>query len=119
MSKPWLSWGIVVAAALVLTVLQVVAGPVVSILLIVVRIAILAALVYFVYRIWRDNRSRLSWLSRGQKLLFYGAGLIIVIVVVGSFLISWTLFSALLFFAIIGACGVVMWRLWRETEGWY
>ncbi len=119
MSKPWFSWGIVVAAALVLTVLQVVAGPVVEILLIVVRIAILAALIYFVYRIWRNNRSRLSWLSRRQKLLFYGAGLIIVVVVVGSFLINWSLFTALLFFAIIGACGYVMWRLWRETDGWY
>lgn len=119
MSKPRLSWAIVVAAALVLTVLQVVAGPVVTILLIVVRVAILAALIYFVYRIWRDNRSRLSWLSRGQKALFYGAGAIIALVVVGSFLISWTLVTALLFFAVIAACGFVMWRLWRETDGWY
>jgi len=118
-SRPTVSWGIVVALALALTVLQVVAGPVVAIMLIVVRIAILVALGYFLYTLWRNNRNRLQWLNRGQKALFYGAGALIVLVVVASFLISWTLLTALLFFAIIGGCGFVMWRLWRETEGWY
>ncbi len=113
-------WGVFALLALGVTALQLVAGEVLGVLLLVVRILILIGLAYFVYTLWRNNRSRLQWLNRRQKLLFYGAGALLVIIVVGSFApIGWNLLTALMFIVIVGACIFVMWRMWRETEGWY
>ncbi|MCX6391471.1 MAG: hypothetical protein NTX95_03100 [Actinobacteria bacterium] len=114
-----INWGIVVAAAIVLTVLQVVAGQVVWILALVIRVAILAGLAWFAYTLWRNHRSRLQWLSRRQKVLFYGAGALIVVVVAVSFLLPLTLFTSIFLLAVAGACGFVMWRMFQESSGWY
>ena len=114
-----INWAIVVLAAIVVTVLQVVAGQVLWILALVVRIAILAGLAWFGYTLWRNNRSRLQWLSRKQKLLFYGAAIVLVLVVLVSFLLPLTLFTSLFFLALAGACGFVMWRIYQDTSGWY
>lgn len=113
-------WGVFALLALGVTALQLVAGEVLGVLLLVVRILILVGLGYFVYTLWRNNRSRLQWLNRRQKALFYGAGALLVLVVLGSFApIGWNLLTALLFLVIVGACIFVMWRMWRETDGWY
>jgi hypothetical protein len=119
MSRTVINWVVVGLIAAVITVLQVLAGPVIAILLIAVRVLILAALVYFLYTLWRTNRARLSYLDRRQKLLFYGAGALLILVVFGSFLLSWTLLTTLMFFAIIGGCAFVMWRVYQDTAGWY
>lgn len=113
-------WGVFALLALGVTALQLVAGEVLGVLLLVIRVLILVGLAYFVYTLWRNNRSRLQWLNRTQKLLFYGAGALLVIVVLGSFApIGWNLLTALMFIVVVGACIFVMWRMWRETEGWY
>lgn len=113
-------WGVFALLALGVTALQLVAGEVLGVLLLIVRILILVGLGYFVYTLWRNNRSRLQWLNRRQKALFYGAGALLVLVVLGSFApIGWNLLTALLFLVIVGACIFVMWRMWRETDGWY
>ena len=82
-----INWGIVVLAALVVTVLQVVGGPVLWVMGLVLRIAILAALGWFMYTLWRNNRSRLQWLSRRQKLLFYGAAALLAALDDASFVV--------------------------------
>ncbi len=119
MPRSALNWVVVALIAAAVTVLQVLAGPVIAILMIAIRVLILAAFVYFLYTLWRNNRQRLSYLSRRQKLLFYGAGALLVLVVLGSFLLSWTLLTTLLFFAVIGGCAYVMWRVYQDTAGWY
>ncbi len=119
MPRSAINWVVVGLIAAIITVLQVLAGPVIEILLIVVRVLILAALAYFLYTLWRNNRTRLSYFDRRQKLLFYGAGALLILVVLGSFLLTWTLLTTLMFFVIIGGCGYVMWRLYRDTAGWY
>ena len=119
MSRSAVNWIVVGLIAAVITVLQVLAGPVIEILLIVVRVLILAAFAYFLYTLWRNNRTRLSYLDRRQKFLFYGAGALLLLVVLGSFLLSWTLLTTLVFFAIIGGCAFVMWRVYQDTAGWY
>jgi hypothetical protein len=113
------NWAIVVLAAIIVTVLQVVAGQVLWVLALVVRVAILAGLAWFGYTLWRNNRSRLQWLSTRQKLLFYGAGALLVIVVLVSFLLPLTLFTSLFFLALAGGCAFVMWRIYQDTSGWY
>ncbi|MGI9116367.1 MAG: hypothetical protein ACR2JV_01870 [Gaiellales bacterium] len=118
-TRQLVNWGIVVLAAVVVTVLQVVAGPVLWILALVVRIAILAGLGWFLYTLWRNNRSRLSWLSTRQKLLFYGAGLLIVLVVLVSFLLPVDLFTSIVLLLIVGGCAFGMWRIYQDTGGWY
>ncbi len=119
MSTRFIHWSIVVLLAVGITVLQEFAGPVVGMMMLALRILIVAGLVYFAYTLWRNNRARLQWLSGRRKLLFYGAAALIVLVVIGSFFITWTLMSTLWFFVVIGGCGYVMWRIWRDTAGWY
>lgn len=114
-----INWAIVVLAAVVVTVLEVVAGQVMWILAIVVRLAILAGLAWFGYTLWRNNRAQLQWLSGRQKLLFYGAGALLVVVVLVSFLLPLTLLSSVVLLAIAGACGFAMWRIYQDTSGWY
>ena len=113
------NWGIVAALAVVVTVLQVVAGPVMWWLSVALRVAILAGLVVFGYRLWREHRGRLSLLETRQKLLFYGAALVIVLFILGSFLLPLSLFGAILFLVIVGGAGFVMWRIWQDAAGWY
>ena len=113
------SWGVVVLLAVLVTVLQVVAGPVVALLGLALRVAILVGLAVFAYRLWREHRSRLGFLSSRQKALFYGAAVLIVVAVVGSFLLPLTLLSSLLLLVVVGGCAFVMWRLYQDAAGWY
>ena len=113
------NWGIIVAAAVVLTVLEVVAGQVVWLLSVALRVLILVGLVWFGYRLWRENRARLSYLDTRQKVLFYGAAVVLVVFILGSFLLPLSLFGALLFLLVVGGCGFVMWRIWQDAAGWY
>jgi hypothetical protein len=114
-----INWAIVVLAAVIVTVLQVVAGQVIWILALIIRLAILAGLIWFGYTLWRNNRSRLQWLSRRQKLVFYGAAALLVVAVLLSFLLPLTLISSVFLLALAGACGFVMWRIYQDTSGWY
>jgi hypothetical protein len=114
-----INWAIVVLAAVAVTVLQVVAGQVLWILALIIRLAILAGLIWFGYSLWRNNRSRLQWLSRRQKLLFYGAAVVLVLAVLISFLLPLTLLTSVFLLALAGACGFVMWRIYQDTSGWY
>jgi len=114
-----INWAIVVLAAVIVTVLQVVAGQVIWILALIIRLAILAGLIWFGYTLWRNNRSRLQWLSRRQKLVFYGAAAFLVVAVLLSFLLPLTLISSVFLLALAGACGFVMWRIYQDTSGWY
>lgn len=114
-----INWGIVFIAAIAVTILQIVAGEVIWYLSLALRVAILAGLAYFAYTLWRNNRSRLQWLSRRQKALFYGAAAVIVLAVLASFLLPLTLLSSILLLLIVGACAFGMWRIYQDTAGWY
>ncbi len=114
-----INWAIVVAAAIVVTVLQIVAGPVIWVLSIIVRVAILAGLVWFGYTLWRGNRARLQWLTTRQKLLFYGAAALLVATVLVSFLLPLMLFTSIFLLAVVGGCAFVMWRIYQDASGWY
>ena len=113
------SWGIVVALGVAVTVLQVVAGPAVAFLALALRIAILVGLVVFGYRLWREHRARLGFLSGPQKALFYGAAAVIVLAVLGSFLLPLTLFGSIALLLLVGGCAFVMWRIFQDAAGWY
>ena len=113
------NWGIIVVAAAVVTVLQVVASPVVWGLSIALRVLILVGLVVLGYRLWRENRGRLSFLETRQKILFYGAAAVMVLFILGSFLLPLSLFGAILFVVVVGGCAFVMWRIWQDAAGWY
>jgi hypothetical protein len=114
---------IILAAAGVVTALLWFAGEAVSLFLLILQIAILVAIVYFLYTVYRNNRSRLAWLDPGKRALFYGAAVLLVAVVVASFAMpffgGWSFFTAVLFFGVIAVCAFVMYRIWTETSGWY
>lgn len=123
MNRNVVNVAIILAAAAVVTAFLWFAGTAVSYVLLVLQIAILVAIGFFLYTLYRNHRSRLAWLSGRQRALFYGAAALLVLVIIGSFvvpmLIGWSFATALLFFLVIGVCAFVMYRIWRDTEGWY
>ncbi len=87
-------------------------------LFLVVQIAFLAAIVYFLFTLWRRNRSEIStWSARAQAVL-YGA----VALAVGNIVVAFVSpypdsgLEAIAFFAVLGACGFSIWRVWRDAH---
>jgi hypothetical protein len=111
---------VVVAVALVVvvfrlyTTLAVVSG--------LLRIAFFLAIAFFVYLLWRDQRSNIELWSDRARRVFYAAALLIVIDL-GAFFspfrtITLSGFPAFAFIAVLVICGYSMWRIWR-TEHTY
>ncbi|MFN8188791.1 MAG: hypothetical protein U0R69_17120 [Gaiellales bacterium] len=87
-------------------------------LFLVVQIAFLLAIAYFLYVVWRRNRSEIStWSVRAQAVL-YGAVVLAIADVVVAFVTPYpeTGLEALVFFAVLAAAGFSIWRVWRDAH---
>jgi hypothetical protein len=87
-------------------------------LFLVVQIAFLLAIAYFLYVLWKRNRSEIStWSARAQAVL-YGAVVLAIADVVVAFVTSYpeTGLEALVFFAVLAAAGFSIWRVWRDAH---
>lgn len=80
---------------------------------------ILAGMLYFGYVLWRENRSRLSYLSASRRALLIGAAAIAVIAVITSPLWVTGFAAAIGFFALLGVCGYAIYRVVDEARGYY
>jgi fucose 4-O-acetylase-like acetyltransferase len=107
---------IVLLIAGVITALQL--DDMLAALFLVVQIAFLVAIAYFLYVLWRRNRSDIStWSARAQAVL-YGAVALAIGDVVIAFVTSFpdTGLEALVFFAVLAAAGFAIWRVWRDEH---
>ena len=107
---------IVLLIAGVITALQL--DDMLAALFLVVQIAFLVAIAYFLFTLWRRNRSEIStWSARSQAVL-YGAVALAIGNVVVAFVSSYpdTGLEALAFFAVLAACGFSIWRVWRDAH---
>jgi hypothetical protein len=87
-------------------------------LFLVVQIAFLAAIAYFLYVLWKRNRSEIAtWTARAQAVL-YGAVALAIGNVVVAFVTAYpdTGLEALVFFAVLAAAGFSIWRVWRDAH---
>jgi hypothetical protein len=105
---------IIAAAAAVIVVLQLEATLVAISLLL--QIAFVLAIVFFIYLVWRERRSEISEWSTRARTVFYGAALLVV-VDIGAFWYDRPAGpDALAFFLVLGFCGFAMYRIWRDQH---
>ena len=84
---------------------------------VLLQIAFLLAIAFFVYLVWRERRSEIGEWPTRPRAVFYGAALLIVADVA-----SWIVHGlssgpdALAFVLVLGLSGFAMWRVWRDEH---
>lgn len=87
-------------------------------LFLVVRIAFLAAIAYFLYSLWRQRREEIATWSLRSRVVFYGGAILAIVDIGLAFALDYpeSGLEALGFFAVLAACGFAMWRVWRDEH---
>jgi hypothetical protein len=84
-------------------------------LFLLARIAMLLAIAFFVYLVWRERRADIGVWPGRARVTFYGAALLIV-----ADLLAWQFvhldrsLDAFSFIVVLLLCGFAMWRVWRD-----
>ena len=108
--------GFLVIGAIALTVVVLNLYNVLASLAILVRIAFLLAITFFVFLMWRERREEISaWPMRAQVAL-YGAAILIAfdLLVFGFWGASGL--GAVAFVLVLGICGYAGYRAWRSQH---
>jgi FtsH-binding integral membrane protein len=92
---------------------------VLSALYLVASLALIVGLVLLAYRVWKENRGTFSLMSTRLRVALYGSVLALVLVIATSSLWVSGLLTSLLFFALVGGLGYVIWRVWEESRRYY
>lgn len=92
----------------------------VAALFFVMRIAFIAAIAYFLFVLWRRRREEISTWSVRAQTVFYAAAILALVNLALAFVPALdypaTGLEALIFFAVLVACGFSMWRIWRDEH---
>jgi hypothetical protein len=107
---------IVVVVAAIITALQL--DDIVAALFLVVQIAFILAIAWFLYRLWRERREEISTWSVRAKLVFYGGAVLALVDIGLAFALDYPAngLEALGFFFVLAACFFSMWRVWRDQH---
>ena len=95
-------------------------GALAGLVLLVLRILLIAAFIYFGYIMWRENKHKTAWLPARQRAILYAAAALLGILLLAVFF--WpagTLVSALVFLALIGGLGYLIWRILDDSRRYY
>ena len=85
-------------------------------LAVLVRIAFVLAIAYFIFLVWREQREGISMWSQRAQLVFYGAA-VVAVADVGVYWYGGAVgYQILAFVAVLALCGVAMWRTWRDQH---
>jgi 4-hydroxybenzoate polyprenyltransferase len=85
-------------------------------LAILVRVAFLLAIAYFIFLVWRERREGISMWPQRARTVFYGAA-ILAVADVGVYWYGGAVgYQILAFVAILVLCGLAMWRTWRDQH---
>jgi hypothetical protein len=110
---------ILAVVAAVMTAIGRTSSRVLSALYLVASLALIVGLVLLAYRVWKENRGTFSLMSTRLRVALYGAVVALVVVIATSSLWVSGLFTSLLFFALVGGLGYVIWRVWEESRRYY
>jgi small-conductance mechanosensitive channel len=85
-------------------------------LAVLVRIAFVLAIAYFIFLVWREQREGISMWSQRAQLVFYGAA-VVAVADVGVYWYGGAVgYQVLAFVAILALCGIAMFRTWRDQH---
>jgi small-conductance mechanosensitive channel len=105
---------VIALIAVVVVVLQLQAT--LAALLILLRIAFLLAVAFFVYLLWRERRTEIaSWPARA-RVVFYGAALLAVADLGADWYGGAHGLQILAFLGVLVGCFFAMWRVWRDQH---
>jgi hypothetical protein len=111
-------FGILILIAGIITALRL--EDVLGGLFLVARIAFLAALAYFLFVLWRRQRHEIAtWPLRAQLVLYAAAVLALANLALAFVPVldyPGNGLEAVVFFAVLAACGFAIWRVWRDQH---
>ena len=95
-------------------------GALAGIVLLVLRILMIAAFLYFGYILWRENKHKAAWLPQRQRAILYAAAALLGILLLASFFWpDWNAVSAIVFLALVGGLGYLIWRILDDSRRYY
>jgi len=107
---------ILVAIAVAITALQLELA--LDVVFLILRIAFLVAIGYFLYSFWRRNRADIAMWTRRTRVVFYGGAALALVNIVASVFLPYPEggLEALVFFAVLVGAGFAMFRAWRDEH---
>lgn len=108
--------GLAIVAAIALVVLLLQLEATLVALTILLRVAFILAIVFFVYLVWRERRAHIATWPLRARVSFYGAALLIVADLGADWYGGAHGLELLAFIAVIAICGFAMWRVWRDQH---
>jgi hypothetical protein len=105
---------IIALIALVVVVLQLQAT--LSALLILLRVAFILAIAFFIYLMWRERRGDIGQWPLRARVVFYGAALLAVADLAANWYGGAHGLQVLAFVAVLVLCGFAMVRTWRDQH---
>jgi hypothetical protein len=102
----------VIAAIIVALSLQ----PTLGVLFLLVQIAFFIAIVFLVYRLWRERRGDIALWPRRAYAAFYGAAILAVAALAFYFVSGASGLDGVAFLVILAICAFSMWRVWRDQH---
>ena len=105
---------LIALVAVVIVVLQLEATLVALSLL--AQIAFLLAIAFFVYLVWREQRSDIATWSTRARTCFYGAALLILVDIGAYWFERPSGLDAVAFLAVLVLAAFSMWRIWRDER---
>ena len=116
----WRNLGIVALVAVALTAAGQGGSELTSFLFLVFRVLFLLALAGLALTVWRQNRGTFGLMPLRTRILLYGSVIgIVLLVVTADLWASSSPLAALLFFAVLGALGYILYRCWQESRRYY
>jgi hypothetical protein len=82
------------------------------------RIAFFLAVAFFIYLMWRDRRHEIDTWSTRERVVFYGAALLIVAAVGAYFWRGVPGYELLGFLGVLAGSGYAMFRVWRGRHSY-
>jgi small-conductance mechanosensitive channel len=82
------------------------------------RIAFFLAVAFFIYLMWRDRRGEIESWSTRERVVFYGAALLIVAAIGLYFWHGLPGYEQLGFVGVLAGAGYAMFRVWRGRHSY-
>jgi cytochrome c oxidase assembly factor CtaG len=82
----------------------------------ILRVAFILAIAYFIFLVWRERREGISMWPQRAQWVFYGAA-VTAVADVGLYWYGGAVgYQILAFVAVLVLCGFAMWRTWRDQH---
>ena len=83
---------------------------------ILLRVAFFLAVAFFIFLLWRERKDEIGGWEPRERIVFYGAALLIVAAIGVYFWEGLPGYDALAFIGVFACAGYAMFRVWRDRH---